>query len=301
MRLKIFLTIISAVVSIAVAAAETKVVEDNESGIEVLLMPEIPSTLTSTTDRAGYLIEHFWDNMDFSDGNYARNEKFLEQNVVNFLSVMQMADINEQKKAIVAMYERSAVDSLSLQLVDELVETYLYGYDSPMYDEEMFLHFVDARLSSSLFDEDSKERDRMLRESILKNRKGAIATDFKFVTSDGGESTLRKAVAEADKSILIFYDPECEDCHRAIAEIKNSPILSTLNVIAVYDGVEADVWERGLRSMPKDWTVGMTNESVEESSSYDFPATPTIFLLGKDGIVLLKNTNVDKLKASVEN
>ncbi len=281
--------------------AETKVVSDEEAGVEVLQMPEIPSSLTSPTDRAAYLLEHFWDNMDFGDGKYARNEKFVEQNVVNFLSVMPHAPSDAQVNAIETLYEKSSVDSTSLQLVDDMIETYLYGYDSPMYSEELFLNFVEARLASDFFDADSKVRDSMLRESILKNRIGTIATDFHFVTPSGTDATLLSTVADADKTILIFYDPECEDCHRAIAAIKESPALSTINVIAVYDGGEADVWKDGLDDMPQGWIVGMTLESVEESGAYDFPATPTIFLLGENGVVLLKNTNVDKLKAVVEN
>ncbi len=63
MRIKILLSLLSIVSSIGVMMAETKVVSDEEAGVEVLQMPEIPSSLTSPTDRAAYLLEHFWDNM----------------------------------------------------------------------------------------------------------------------------------------------------------------------------------------------------------------------------------------------
>lgn len=279
------------------ALADTKV--SLCDGVEELALPAVPASLTAPSDRADYVLLHFWDNMDFRDTVHARDQKFMEQSMVNFLSVMPHGSDKAKDESVKRLYDSAGVDSESLQMVDELAEMYLYGYDSPMYDEELFLRFVEARLASPHFDADSKERDRMLKEAILKNRMGTVAADFEFVKSDGTTGSLRQSIGDADKTILLFYDPECEDCHEAIARIKADGALSGLNVVAVYDGGEADLWRSHLGEMPQGWTVGMTTESVEEGDAYTLPATPTIFLLGRDGVVLQKNTTVEKIAASL--
>lgn len=44
-----------------------------------LPLPQVPEELTSPTDRAAYIAEHFWDAMDWRDSTLLRDKAFMEQ------------------------------------------------------------------------------------------------------------------------------------------------------------------------------------------------------------------------------
>ena len=291
----IFAAMLGSAVLSCGAESRMKTVTDAESGLEMLEMPSVPADLVAPAERAGYLAAHFWDNMDFSDGKYASDASFIEHNLVNYLSVLPIADEDSARAAIHELYVSASENPAALSCLDELIETYLYSYDSPMYNEELFALFVDERLGSGLFDSDVDARNRMLMESLLKNKKGSAVSDFEFVTADETLNTLLGALDKTSKNILIFYDPECEDCHTAIRLLSLSPRFSDINFIAIYDGGDKSLWESDLVNMPSGWIIGMTENSVEESGLFELPASPTIYVIAPDGKVLAKNIVMQNL------
>ena len=52
-----------------------------------LPLPAIPDSLRTPRKRAAYLLAHFWDSMSFADTLRSRNPGFMEQNLVNYLSL----------------------------------------------------------------------------------------------------------------------------------------------------------------------------------------------------------------------
>ena len=50
--------------------------------------PEIPSVLTSPTERKTFLLTHYWDSYNFSDTALVNNRAVTEQGLVNQLSLL---------------------------------------------------------------------------------------------------------------------------------------------------------------------------------------------------------------------
>lgn len=52
--------------------------------------PEIPSVLTSPTERKTFLLTHYWDSYNFSDTALVNNRAVTEQGLVNQLSLLSL-------------------------------------------------------------------------------------------------------------------------------------------------------------------------------------------------------------------
>ena len=88
-----------------------------------LPLPAIPSSLRTPHQRASYLIEHFWDGMDFSRTHLSRDSALIEQNFVNYLSLFPHADTASHKPAVRHLIEAAATDAEALSLVMHFAET----------------------------------------------------------------------------------------------------------------------------------------------------------------------------------
>ena len=98
-----------------------------------LPLPAIPATLRTPHERASYLLAHFWDSMSFADTLRSRNPGFMEQNLVNYLSLFPHAPAEARTEAVV-----SEVAPESVMNLIENVETTgnIYGVEKPSYGQD---------------------------------------------------------------------------------------------------------------------------------------------------------------------
>lgn len=200
---------------------------------------------------------------------------------------------------------RRLIDSVSanradLDAVDELIEEYLSYPDSPYYDDTLFCVYLQQKIASDAFDKDSKERATLLLQYASLNLPGTAAADFKMLTPGGKPFTLADFCREAGRPVLLmFYDPECEDCHAVLYELETQPQFASLPVLAVYDGDDEATWLADAARL-SDYRArfARTISSVEASDLYTIPSTPTLLLIAPDLTVVLKNTTLQKLTES---
>lgn len=123
------------------AASATSIAPDTLS--PDLPLPAIPATLRTPHERASYLLAHFWDSMSFADTLRSRNPGFMEQNLVNYLSLFPHAPAEARTRAVHLLMQRAEADKPAYLLLAELAEKYLYTIDSPMQSEEHFIPFLE--------------------------------------------------------------------------------------------------------------------------------------------------------------
>ena len=183
-----------------------------------LPLPAIPATLRTPHERASYLLAHFWDGMSFADTLRSRNPGFMEQNLVNYLSLFPHAPAEARTRAVHLLMQRAEADKPAYLLLAELAEKYLYTTGSPMQSEEHFIPFLEETARTPLLDETEKSRPRFLLAAALKNRPGTTAADFTYHTPEGNLQTLH-ATPSAPRLLLMFYNPDCTHCRQAIAPV----------------------------------------------------------------------------------
>lgn len=262
-----------------------------------LPLPSIPADLTTPEARADYLALHFWDAMDWRDPARALDTAFVEQNFANFLSGLPYTTPDGLAKAVPAILDKvRAAGAPQFDLFYSTAAKYLYQGDSPMRDEQLFLPFVDWAIAHD-YDAD---RARMNRADILRNRPGTVAADFSFDLREGGTSTL--GAARGVPVLLMFYEPDCENCKQVEKQLAASQGLhdalrrGDLRFIAVYVGDNRNLWQSHAKTLPADWTVGIDADmTVDNDDLYTIPATPTFYLIDSEGKVLLKDPPLPRL------
>ena len=272
-----------------------------KDNVELLEMPQIPSEITDPNQRADYLIIHFWDGLDFTDTLLTYNRDFLEQNFTNFSQLLIISnDSTARKKGALTLMKKAEVDPIVYKTFSEIAYHYLYDPNSPMLDEDSFIPFMEIFQNSELLDEAERERNRFLLQNALKNRAGMKAADFTYVNVDGKNTTLYKTPVKGNL-LLIFYDPDCDNCKEIIGKLADNDAIAEminqgdLSLLAIYSGENKELWDETAPSLPKEWIVGYNSGSIEDDGSYFFRASPTIYLLDNNKNVLVKDLSPSRL------
>ena len=261
--------------------------------------PQIPTMMTEPQQRATYLLMHYWDNVDFNDMKLVANDDFMEQGFVNYLSVLPIVDALTAERSVEAMMKRAEVNSVAYKKLVNIAEKYLFEPNSPMVSDEMYIMFLNQVLKTSVLSKVEKSRFEYQHRVVMKNRVGSVATDFIYMDKDGKTGSLHQLKAE--ETLLVFYDPECDNCAEIIEKLRydrrlNSKIISgKLRVLAVYAGDNRALWEQHLAKMPTNWLVGRAVSKIQPLGLYVLRAMPAIYLLDKDKKVVKKEAVPENL------
>ncbi len=275
---------------------------DMPQGMETyeLPLPEMPEGMTEPKERAAYILQHFWDKMDFADTLCSHNESFMEVNFVNYLSIFPHADEQVLAPAIDILLRCVATDSVALSIITDLAEKYLSDPGSPMRSEDYYIIFLEELVNMPNIPKVSLIRPAKQLETARKNRPGDVAADFSYMSREGERRTLHST--EGNMLLLIFYDPACPHCEDILDEVNGSYFLkdlianNTISVLAVYTEGDRALWDETKDGMPQTWTVGIDESGIVENSIYDLPAMPVMYLLDNAKKVLLKDPTKNEVE-----
>lgn len=264
-----------------------------------LPLPEVPDSLRDPRQRAEYVIDRYWDAMDWRDTVLTRDDRFMEQCAADFYAVAQHTDSVTASAAVKKMLDGASADPEAYRRIAEISQAYLFEPESPVADDELFLAVADRLMADRRLGEADMLRLADAHRAAVLNRVGRRASDFEFVGSDGLRSSLYDAVKTNSRTIVMFYDPDCHDCmdferHLADAGLKDTGVI----MISPY-GEQDGLWARHAATMPAEWIVGLpVDEEFEDEEIYDLRAIPTVLLLDREATVIAKNLtlyNIDKV------
>lgn len=268
----------------------------------VFKMVEIPGLLSSSEERAEYLVLNYWNNLDFADTTFVNNAEVTEQAFVNYIDILPHAKPETANQSIKKTISKASVDKKMLNYFFELYEKYLYDPNSPMREEEFFIPVLEGMIASPALNETEKIRPQSLLQLALKNRVGNPANDFSFTLKNGQKQKLY--AQQADYLLLYFYNPGCNACISTNGKMKASPIVTSLlndkklKVIAVYPDEDLTEWEKHIGDIPANWTNSYDKEVyIKNEEVYDLKAIPTLYLLDKNKRVLLKDAYFEQVEA----
>ena len=254
--------------------------------------PQIPTMMTEPQQRATYLLMHYWDNVNFKDVKVVANDDFMEQGFVNYLSVLPIVDAQTAEKSVEAAMKRAEINVVAYKKMVNIAEKYLFEPNSPMVSDEMYIMFLNQILNTKVLSNVEKARFEYQHRVVMKNRVGSVATDFVYIDKDGKSGSLH--TLKAEETLLIFYDPDCDNCAEIIEKLKYDRVLNNkimsgkLRVLAVYAEDNVDLWKKELPKMPINWTVCRSVSKIKPLGLYILRAMPAIYLLDKDKKVIKK-------------
>lgn len=271
MKARLFSLFILLACMLIQAQAQTKAQAPNQPQ-QSFPYPALPDTLRSVKQRAGYLSEHYWDNYNFADTLMLESEEVTEQGFVNFIDILGRFSPAIAQKGIAGFTQRAFKNTAAKERFESLIEHYFENPQSPLRNDRVYLLFLEEMKNSPCFDEAEKERLAFKIKTTNKNLPGDIAINFNFKDENGKSHQLSDY--RDQKVILYFYDPDCENCHKVSAWLKQQTIPADIKVLKI-----------------------IADNPI--SHIYSLRAMPTIFLLDKGNLVVLKDCTAQELIAYV--
>ena len=282
-----------------VAACSPKAGATAENPVQ---LPAIPDSLAGPEKRAQWLALHFWDNFNLQAISHEKDSAKLEKAFADFASVLRnVTDTLTLSAAAGSLLSNIEDYPQVYSQIETYAHFYLYSDDSPFgVNEEAFIPFMKAFATSPNVNEAQRYRYDFLLSCAMKNRPGSQAADFSFITREGEATSLLEFNNTGD-IILIFYDPDCDTCLgvmnklAADSELLQMASAGDITVLAIYAGTERNLWLRSAYDFPEEWIVGFDNGAIEETESFDFRMSPTIYLLDAEKKVIVKDLPAEEL------
>lgn len=293
-----FITLLALISCTAGAKVEKSISTDSATHRPTELpLPAVPASMTEPTDRLAFVMNHFWDEMDWRDSTLLTDSVFMEQNLANFYQLIALADSTTSAHAVDIMADAVLSSNPNvLSYITDISALYLYEPESPMYNTESYAVIIDALLARPECPDGLRMILEFEHDQTMLNRVGHRAADFRFVDRHGSRRSLHTSLG-APTTILLFYDPDCHlcaDAERKLASddaINDAITAGNVSVIAITpQEVDLDKWQTHAANLPDTWTVGYSPDgAIDRDDIYAIRALPSFYLLSSDGTILLRD------------
>lgn len=243
---------------------------------------------------------HYWDDFDFKDTVALKNPEIGEQALVDFIAALRKFPDPVSAYAVKHMLSKAKRYPTSFNYFTQQYAHYLYDPNSPIRNDAYYKPVLEFLLDSCVQNDSDKYRYNSLLTMMKKNSAGTPATDFEFQLPKGNKGSLYDI--DAPFTLLFFYEPGCPHCEDAIDQLQTTPDFQQLVengklfVLAIYATGDRNIWKAYQSHIPGAWTNGLDrNMQVLHKGLYEIRASPTLYLLDKDKIVLLKDTDLGQV------
>ena len=280
--------------------------------------PEVPAVYTDPDVRLDWVLDHFWDAFLAGDGPCDTSAVLgvrhaeVESTVALFAQELEQLPLPEAQRKMRHFFtqveERQAADTAShfYLLMEEIVTRYLYDPNSPVRNEDLYLPYVEG-LAKSRFTRDAARpgyayQARMCALAPV----GSVAPDFRFTDARGRTRHLRDVQA---RTILLFFsNPGCYACRDIIERVTAIPGIDEriargdFAVVNVYIDEDLDAWRAYEPNYPRNWFCGYEPDGlVRADRIYNVRAIPSLYLLGAEQRILMKDAPVERVVSWLQN
>jgi len=269
-------------------------------------VPEVPLVLKTSDQKIDFLMDHYWDNFNFSDTTSQSRFKVAEQAFADFVNILTSVSPPKVDKAMQVLVQKAGTNPKMLLFFQELGEKYLYDPNSPVRNEPLYCSFLRSFLQSDVIGDDWKIRAGMQYELAQKNKVGTKALDFKYNLQDGSESRLY--TIKSPFLLLFFHNPGCTDCTIQREKILASEVMNKLQkegllkVFSLYPDQDLAEWKKYYAELPHSWINGYDkNGIIKNKEVYDLKAIPSLYLLNDQKIVLMKDARFEEIEVFLSN
>lgn len=286
------------IVAIAIAAAWTLSLAAQKAPADpnlLVTMPSPPDRLTTLSQRCNYIVHNYWKT--FNPKSSFSSQERLNHTLGTFFGFVPYATADTVFLSIDHLLQQ-VVKAKPQNLLDlaRMAEGWTYSDTAEVRSDELYFPFVEAVALNKKVKGAEKERFVYQYRQLLGSRLGQPAPDFEMTLRDGS----RKKFSEVTPRhvILLFYDPDCDDCRAAKTRLDADFTISTLikrrqaAVVAVYTGDDPN-WAEASKDLPETWVVG---HAPEAEALYTMTAQPEIYyILGDTREIQAKDLSATEL------
>lgn len=252
--------------------------------------PTPPEEIVNLQDRSNYLMDHFWDSMNFKSKNA------VDQNALNdafsvYVTPMRFADGAKAHQSLTKLITSiSKNPTLSYQFAKAAEET-LYGPRAEYWNDEVLIKFIDNMLANKNIKKERKARYERIKKLVSNTMQGTIPPEFDYTTPQGKVSHYHP---NGVITLIEFGDVDCDECRFSKLKMETNVKFNTLieqgkiNVLFIQVDPE-DGWQSKMTGFSEKWYYGA---SEEVSDLYDLRETPSIYVIDREGRVAVKNIDI---------
>lgn len=250
-----------------------------------------------------YSRAHYFDHIDLADEGLMRSP-ILAQKVKTYMKnyVAQHPDsINVALDMIMSASGDS--DNFQYFLVDQLNQ---YASSKIVGMDAVYVHLVKNYYEKGL----AYWTDPEALEKIIDNANtleplliGKPAPDLLFKTTDN--RSFRISNSKSDYTVLLFWDPECSHCEKAMPDMiafndeykdKGVEVLAICTAIGAEDEAMEGCAEKIAEYKMNNWT-NLSDQYHQSKFKvvYDIKTTPQIYILDKDKKIIMKKIGAEQI------
>lgn len=262
--------------------------------------PQAPESLTSLSQRANYVIEHFWDKCNLKSAFSSRDK--MTKAFRDYVTYMQFASKDTTINSINKLIKEVQKTPQNMLTLAKIAEETLYGDSAMFWSDELYLHFATATTNTKKLSKAEKSRYSHHVKILQNSMVGVTAPNFIFTTPSGDKIHFDSINSPA--IILFFNDIDCTDCRLAKVRLATDLNLNKLidkgiiKIVSIHPGEPNEDWITEATNYPKNWIVGACDNIYD---LFDMRTTPTLYQLDDKHKIVAKNLNVDGILGVVGN
>ncbi len=260
--------------------------------ISSMVMPNL-AFLLDGAERDKYVKQHYFDNVNYNDTSLLYTN-VLSTKSFSYLQLFRNQNmprgLQEQAftKAIDTIFKKAQVN----EKVYKMVRNYIIkGFER--IDNESILTYIAEKYTLNNTCSDDKEAVKLNRrvEGFKKLMIGTKVPNIVSIDANGLNYNLYDSKDEY--TLIVFYASWCPHCADVLPKINtylSSKKINTLTIVAISLDNEEKAWKDFIILNGKNWTNICDTKAWDGKSAIDFYiyATPTMFLLDKNKIILSK-------------
>ncbi|GAB1252071.1 DUF5106 domain-containing protein [Porphyromonas miyakawae] len=269
--------------------------------------PLPPRTLADAEARALWYVKHYWDDCNFYDSQaLLAHKELLRKNVEDLVFAAIQLPVDSVAESLVKPLKASDGDLL-IFFADAMGELLYAEGRAPKRYEPYYLPILKELSVSAKVDLARSERAKFLYKMLSRNSLGSHAEGFLSVDTLGQMRSLKSF--EGKPALMIFFAPGCEHCRKMTKKIERSRIIrqlvtsGELALLYVYPFPYEDIFLSGVEELPSFTTYYGYNKDgrILRENLYNIEETPVLYMLNKEGVVLLKNASFEELEQFLKN
>ena len=252
--------------------------------------PVVPEEIEGLQNKSDYLIEHFWDSMDF------KSTKAVDQNALNhafatWTSPMRFATAGAVDASVAKLTENLSKNPVLTLQFAKAAEEALYGLRADYWNDDLFLIFVENVLKNKGIKKEKKEKYETFKKLLTNSRQGSVPPEFDYVTPEGKKSHYHP---NGVITVLLIGEPSDSDTRfiklKLETDVKFSGLVEKgkINVLYITPDISQG-WEDKMKGYNAKWYAGAAEQLRQ---LYDLRMQPAIYVIDREGKIAVKNVTV---------
>lgn len=247
-----------------------------------------------------YYVEHYFDNYDFSCKGLLRTPTFSGNFLKFFDKVILKTPENEIKYVdeLISKAKEAENDKMYQYMISSLYN--YYSQSKIMTHEQVYVYIAKKYYLSNQTDWTKPGFLDDLYDQISKTELcliGESAQEINGVDINNKDQSLYST--DADFTILIFWNQDCNNCHKYLQSLKDNYYKLNQNkkveIFAIGTGYEKQEWESYIKknNLYNFININESNLKSDIRKLYNLTSTPLLYVLNRNKVIIAKKLVVD--------